>query len=954
MSLHCLSAKTASLLKSSQVITSVSTVVKELTENAIDAGANNIEVKLEYHGMGKIEVKDDGCGIKRDDTSYVCLPSYTSKIKDFSDLDELRSYGFRGEALNAICRLADVTITTRTDVDDYALSYTMDAKGEVKSQQPSHISKGTIVSVSGLFRSLPVRREYMRDQHRAGEELRRVEAVVKALAAIHPPLRLTLSHNRCLVWQKSTVATLRQSLLHVVGHRLLAGLEEHSLQNTQFTAMMMLPKKSLPAIAEICQSSVDCMLVYINKRPVRHKKIEKLVVRHMKEFYHQFPAGKHPTCFIALDLPPAEVDVNLEPNKTRVFLKDEDKLLSKLDEFFNFHYEPKLPKLNAAKDHKSSKCEQNHDGSPGTQGNGPAKRPKLDAARPAASQKTVRAAYKMLQAESSASLQWTQQCTGEGGAVGENQLALTRSTPHHEVATPLRTATEHDLGVADSSIRVPFQAQTDLELAVEAVEAVEVGTEAPSGDGTFQQLNSITEDNANCQNNTHNVLDTGECISQFFFNIDAPIVDPVTNISKQNVDTKVSENYNNGYSGESSLVEEQRVVCSRAPLMQHDGYIVSTEYPSPGADAPKELGYCVEVNTVECADPNTRSDARVPGAGAERGEGLGSGCNGAVEKAEPCRAVSQSVWEAADAAAGFSGHVVVEEESSVGEQPTARCPWPEAWSRGSVANKQGRALQGGAALVTNTSLNDTIQSASSQMGCKEQSAFTKFSRSMRPKILDENPGIAFTKVAGLLVSRWRALSPEEQARYEDLAVQAEQQRRCELDRRSLTLVRGKKAVKREAQQPRNTLDGVVQKRPQCTASTKREFLVTETLPITIDNVRVRFSHSASKWYMLCGGGSSPGRGSAAARAVAAKWVVAVLAWPGAGVAASLGPAGEGVVPQADVREHDTNQATAGETTHFSGLSWHRLVGAAVVDGQEILPRIEVLTAIQSCLGQKWL
>uniref|UniRef100_A0A7N4NUD8 PMS1 homolog 1, mismatch repair system component n=1 Tax=Sarcophilus harrisii TaxID=9305 RepID=A0A7N4NUD8_SARHA len=136
-----LPAATIRLLSSSQVITSVISVVKELIENSLDAGATNIDVKLENYGFDKIEVRDNGDGIKAVDAPVMAIKHYTSKINSHEDLENLTTYGFRGEALGSICCIAEVLITTKTAADNFSTQYALDSSGHIVSQKPSHLGQ---------------------------------------------------------------------------------------------------------------------------------------------------------------------------------------------------------------------------------------------------------------------------------------------------------------------------------------------------------------------------------------------------------------------------------------------------------------------------------------------------------------------------------------------------------------------------------------------------------------------------------------------------------------------------------------------------------------------------------------------------------------------------------------------------------------------------------------------
>ncbi|XP_078536511.1 PMS1 protein homolog 1 isoform X5 [Lissotriton helveticus] len=139
--MHQLPSSTVRLLSSSQVVTSVVSVVKELVENSIDARATSIDIKLENYGFDKIEIRDNGDGIKAVDTPVMAVRHYTSKINSHEDLENLETYGFRGEALGSICSLAEVYITTKTAADELSTQYTLDSSGHITSQKPSHLGQ---------------------------------------------------------------------------------------------------------------------------------------------------------------------------------------------------------------------------------------------------------------------------------------------------------------------------------------------------------------------------------------------------------------------------------------------------------------------------------------------------------------------------------------------------------------------------------------------------------------------------------------------------------------------------------------------------------------------------------------------------------------------------------------------------------------------------------------------
>ncbi|XP_051478911.1 PMS1 protein homolog 1 isoform X3 [Apus apus] len=219
-----LPAETVRLLSSSQVITSVVSVVKELIENSLDAGATNVDIKLENYGFNKIEVRDNGDGIKAVDVPVMAIKHYTSKISSSEDLDSLTTYGFRGEALSSICCISEVLITTKTPDDDFSIQYTLDSNGHIASKKPSPLWQGTTVTVLNLFKNLPVRKQFYSANKKCKEELKKIQDLLIAYGIIKPELRITLSHNKAVIWQKTRVSNHKTACMSVLGTAVMSSM----------------------------------------------------------------------------------------------------------------------------------------------------------------------------------------------------------------------------------------------------------------------------------------------------------------------------------------------------------------------------------------------------------------------------------------------------------------------------------------------------------------------------------------------------------------------------------------------------------------------------------------------------------------------------------------------------------------------------------------------------------
>ncbi|XP_076016700.1 PMS1 protein homolog 1 [Genypterus blacodes] len=328
-----LPADTVRLLSSSQVVTSVVNVVKELVENSLDAGASSIDVKLENYGLDRIEVRDNGHGVKAADTPFMAVRHFTSKICSHDDLERLETYGFRGEALGSVCAVAEVAVTTKTEEDDVSTQYTLDCTGTIVSQKPSHLGRGTTVNVLKLFKNLPVRRQYYSSTKKCKEEVKKVQDVLVAYAIIKPDLRLTLTHNKVAFWQKAKVPDHRSALMATLGSGAVANLIpcHHRQEQPEILLDGFLPKPGAD-LSSTSSTSHDKTFIFINDRPVQHKDIMKLLRQHYSAQYPDDSArNRYPNAMLKMVVSPSSVDVNLTPDKTQVLLHDKEAVLTAVE-----------------------------------------------------------------------------------------------------------------------------------------------------------------------------------------------------------------------------------------------------------------------------------------------------------------------------------------------------------------------------------------------------------------------------------------------------------------------------------------------------------------------------------------------------------------------------------------------------------------------------------------------
>ncbi|XP_064516512.1 PMS1 protein homolog 1 isoform X1 [Pseudopipra pipra] len=336
-----LPGETIRLLSSSQVITSVVSVVKELIENSLDAGATSIDVKLDNYGFNKIEVRDNGSGIKVEDVPVMAIKHYTSKISSSEDLERLTTYGFRGEALGSICSVAEVLVTTKTATDDISTQYALNNNGHVTSKKPSHLGQGTTVTVLDLFKNLPVRKQFYSTSRKCKEELKKVQDLLTAYGIIKPDLRVTLIHNKAVIWQKTRVSDHKMACMSVLGTAVMGSMVpfQHCCEYPEINLSGFLPKAESDSSLTSLSSS-ERSFIFINNRPVLQKEILKLIRQYYSMMTHKDCARLYPVFFLNITVPTSAVDVNVTPDKTQVLLHYKESVLLAVENVLKSLYGP--------------------------------------------------------------------------------------------------------------------------------------------------------------------------------------------------------------------------------------------------------------------------------------------------------------------------------------------------------------------------------------------------------------------------------------------------------------------------------------------------------------------------------------------------------------------------------------------------------------------------------------
>lgn len=325
---------------SGQVILDLSTAVKELVENALDAGATSVEIRLKEYGSELIEVADNGHGIYPHDYESVMLKYHTSKLTCFEDLANVSSFGFRGEALSSLCALADVSVVTRTADEECGARLSFDASGKLVAKVPSARSVGTTIAVQDIFKRLPVR--YKEFQRNIKREYAHLVTVVQAYGLISTGVRIictnqTGSGARNIVMATQGAQTLKDNVVAIWGRKCADALEPF-LENA--TAPNRLKIEGLISKASQGRSVAERQFFYINGRPVDLPKVSKLLNETFRGLSSSAVGTSRPMAFLNIELPSNAYDVNVTPDKRKIFLHNESQVLKVLQEGLERLWEP--------------------------------------------------------------------------------------------------------------------------------------------------------------------------------------------------------------------------------------------------------------------------------------------------------------------------------------------------------------------------------------------------------------------------------------------------------------------------------------------------------------------------------------------------------------------------------------------------------------------------------------
>lgn len=303
--IHRLSDLLVNQIAAGEVVERPASVLKEVLENAVDAGSRAIEVQLEQGGVRRIRVADDGCGIERDDLALALERHATSKIATLDDLEHVGTMGFRGEALAAIAAVARTSITSRAA----GASHAWRIDGSDRSLAPAALNQGTVVDVADLYYNTPARRKFLKTE---GTEYAHCDDMFRRVALARPDIGLQLSHNGRVI-HRLPPGSPAARVAALMGDDFLQHAREVSAEGG---VLRLTGFASLPAYS---RASRDAQFFFVNGRFVR----DKLLTHAVREAYTDILHGsRHPAYVLFLELDPAGVDVNVHPAKIEVRFRE--------------------------------------------------------------------------------------------------------------------------------------------------------------------------------------------------------------------------------------------------------------------------------------------------------------------------------------------------------------------------------------------------------------------------------------------------------------------------------------------------------------------------------------------------------------------------------------------------------------------------------------------------------
>ena len=309
--LQILPAQIANMIAAGEVVQRPASVVKELMENAVDAGADQINVVVTDAGRTAVQVIDNGCGMSPSDATLCFERHATSKIATADDLSEILTYGFRGEALASIAAVAEVTLKTRRAQDETATKVTVEDFGKITASSVAG-PVGSSFTVRNLFYNTPARRKFLKTDN---VELKHIIEEFTRVAVPHPEIAFTLTSNGRDIFVLKKAKSLKFRILDVLGSNVVGDVVDLQAETSVVNVSGFVGRP------DAARKTLGNQFFFVGGRYFRSAYLHKAV---MKAYEEMIPDGVTPSYFIFLDIDPKNIDVNIHPTKTEIKFEDDN------------------------------------------------------------------------------------------------------------------------------------------------------------------------------------------------------------------------------------------------------------------------------------------------------------------------------------------------------------------------------------------------------------------------------------------------------------------------------------------------------------------------------------------------------------------------------------------------------------------------------------------------------
>ncbi|GLQ30632.1 DNA mismatch repair endonuclease MutL [Litoribrevibacter albus] len=311
--IHQLSPRLSNQIAAGEVVERPSSVVKELLENSLDAGAKRVDIDVEQGGVKLIRIRDDGQGIVKDDLALALSRHATSKIIELDDLEAVGTLGFRGEALASISSVSRLTLSSRHVESDQGWQVSVEGQEMTATVKPAAHNVGTTLEVRDLFFNTPARRKFLRKEK---TEFGHLEEVVKRIALSRFDIGISLKHNQRIIHNFRPATTEQEQARRVTSVCGPNFIQNAVTVNVEVGELKLWGWVGLPTFS---RSQADLQYFFVNGRVIRDKLVAHAIRQAYRDvLYH----GRHPAFVLYLELDPATVDVNVHPTKHEVRFRD--------------------------------------------------------------------------------------------------------------------------------------------------------------------------------------------------------------------------------------------------------------------------------------------------------------------------------------------------------------------------------------------------------------------------------------------------------------------------------------------------------------------------------------------------------------------------------------------------------------------------------------------------------